>query len=128
MAKRKKAPKGYRSPGSKSKGPRMPGMGGGDMMAQLQALQEEMAKQQAALAEETVEVSVGGGMVKVVATGQQEIVSISIQPEVVDPDDVEMLEDLVLSAVNEALDQSRKLAEERMGGLTAGLGLPPGLL
>ncbi len=128
MAKRKKAPKGYRSPGSKPKGPRMPGMGGGDMMAQLQALQEEMAKQQAALAEETVEVSVGGGMVKVVATGQQEIVSISIQPEVVDPDDVEMLEDLVLSAVNEALDQSRKLAEERMGGLTAGLGLPPGLL
>ncbi|HHB90842.1 MAG TPA: YbaB/EbfC family nucleoid-associated protein [Anaerolineae bacterium] len=106
----------------------MPGpAGGGDMMAQLQALQEEMARQQAALAEETVEVSVGGGMVKVVATGQQDIVSISIQPEVVDPDDVEMLEDLVLSAVNEALEQSRKLAEERMGSLTAGLGLPPGL-
>ncbi len=125
MAKRKKAPKGYRSPGSRPKGPRMPG---GDMMAQLQALQEEMAKQQAALAEETVEVSVGGGMVKVVATGQQDIVSIAIQPEVVDPDDVEMLEDLVLSAVNEAIEQSRKLAEERMGGLTAGLGLPPGLL
>ncbi len=104
------------------------GAGGSDMMAQLQALQEEMAKQQAALAEETVEVSVGGGMVKVVATGQQDIVSISIQPEVVDPDDVEMLEDLVLSAVNEAIEQSRKLAEERMGGLTAGLGLPPGLL
>ena len=129
MAKRKKAPKGYRSPGSRPKGPRAPGgMGGGDMMAQLQALQEEMAKAQAALAEETVEVSVGGGVVKVVATGQQDIVSISIQPEVVDPDDVEMLEDLVLSAVNEALEQSRKLAEERMGGLTSGLGLPPGLL
>jgi len=127
MAKRKKAPKGYRSPGSRPKGPRMPGAGG-DMMAQLQALQEEMAKQQAALAEETVEVSVGGGVVKVVATGQQDIISIAIQPEVVDPDDVEMLEDLVLSAVNEALEQSRKLAEERMGGLTAGLGLPPGLL
>jgi len=128
MAKRKKAPKGYRSPGSRPKGPRMPGAGGGDMMAQLQALQEEMARQQAALAEETVEASVGGGMVKVVATGQQDIVSITIQPEVVDPDDVEMLEDLVLSAVNEALEQARKLAEERMGGLTAGLGLPPGLL
>ncbi len=128
MPKRRKAPKGYRSPGSRPKGPRMPGpAGGGDMMAQLQALQEEMARQQAALAEETVEVSVGGGMVKVVATGQQDIVSISIQPEVVDPDDVEMLEDLVLSAVNEALEQSRKLAEERMGSLTAGLGLPPGL-
>jgi DNA-binding YbaB/EbfC family protein len=98
------------------------------MMAQIQALQDEMAKQQAALAQETVEASVGGGMVKVVATGQQDIVSIAIQPEVVDPDDVEMLEDLILSAVTEALDLSRKLAEERMGGLTAGLGLPPGLI
>jgi DNA-binding YbaB/EbfC family protein len=128
MAKKKKAPKGYRSPGSRPKGPRAPGGGGGDMMAQMQALQEEMAKQQAALAEETVEASVGGGVVKVVATGQQDIVSISIQPEVVDPEDVEMLEDLILSAVTEALDLSRKLAEERMGGLTSGLGLPPGLI
>jgi len=131
MAKRKKAPKGYRSPGSKPKGPRVPrggAGGGGDMLAQFQLLQEQMAQAQAALAEETVEVSVGGGMVKVVATGQQDIVSINIQPEVVDPDDVEMLEDLILSAVNEAIEQSRKLAEERMGGLTAGLGLPPGLL
>ena len=127
MAKKKKAPKGYRSPGSRPKGPRG-GAGGGDMMAQMQALQEEMAKQQAALAEETVEASVGGGVVKVVATGQQDIVSISIQPEVVDPEDVEMLEDLILSAVSEALELSRKLAEERMGGLTSGLGLPPGLL
>ena len=97
-----------------------------NMLAQLQALQEEMAKQQALLAEETVEVSAGGGMVTVVATGQQEIVSISIQPEVVDPEDVEMLEDMVLSAVNQALERSRQLAEERLGGLTAGL--PPGLL
>ena len=129
MAKRKKAPKGYRSPGSRPKGSRVRGGGaGGDMMAQIQALQDEMAKQQAALAEETVEASVGGGVVKVVATGQQEIVSISIQPEVVDPDDVEMLEDLILSAVTEALELSRKLAEERMGGLTAGLDLPPGLI
>ena len=129
MAKKKKAPKGYRSPGSRPKGPRAPGGGGGgDMMAQFQALQEEMAKQQAALAEETVEAGVGGGVVKVVATGQQDIVSISIQPEVVDPDDVEMLEDLILSAVTEALELSRKLAEERMGGLTSGLGLPPGLI
>ena len=124
MAKKKKAPKGYRSPGSRPKGPR----GGGDMMAQMQALQEEMAKQQAALADETVEASVGGGMVKVVANGQQDILSISIQPEVVDPEDVEMLEDLILSAISEALELSRKLAEERMGGLTSGLGLPPGLI
>ena len=126
MAKRKKAPRGYRSPGSRPKGPRAPG--GGDMMAQMQALQEQMAQTQAALAEETVEASVGGGMVKVIANGQQEITSISIQPEVVDPDDVEMLEDLILSAVAEALTLSRKLSEERMGGLTAGLNLPPGLL
>ncbi len=126
MAKRKKAPKGYRSPGSRPKTPKAGGPGGMNMLAQLQALQEEMAKQQALLAEETVEVSAGGGMVTVVATGQQEIVSISIQPEVVDPEDVEMLEDMVLSAVNQALERSRQLAEERLGGLTAGL--PPGLL
>ena len=129
MAKKRKAPKGYRSPGSRPKGPRTPGGGaGGDMMAQLQAMQEQMAQTQAALADETVEASVGGGVVKVVATGQQAITSISIQPEVVDPDDVEMLEDLILSAVNEALDMSRKLSEERLGGLTAGLDLPPGLI
>ncbi len=129
MAKKKKAPKGYRSPGSRPKGPRTPkGGAGGDMMAQMQALQEQMAQAQDALADETVEASVGGGMVKVVANGQQDILSIAIQPEVVDPDDVEMLEDLILSAVSEALELSRKLAEERMGGLTSGLGLPPGLL
>ncbi len=128
MAKRKKAPKGYRSPGSRPKGPRGGAGGGGDMMAQMQALQEQMAQTQAALAEETVEASVGGGVVRVVANGQQDILSISIQPEVVDPEDVEMLEDLILSAVSEALELSRKLAEERMGGLTSGLGLPPGLL
>jgi len=128
MAKKRKAPKSYRSPGSRS--PRAPrgGAGGNDMMAQLQAVQEQMAQTQAALADETVEASVGGGMVKVVASGQQDILSISIQPEVVDPDDVEMLEDLILSAVTEALERSRKLSEERMGGLTAGLDLPPGLL
>ena len=130
MAKKRKAPKGYRSPGSRPKSPRGPRTGGagGDMMAQLQAMQEQMAQTQAALAEETVEASVGGGVVKVVASGQQEILSISIEPDVVDPDDVEMLQDLVLAAVNEALDMSRKLSEARLGGLTAGLDLPPGLI
>lgn len=127
MAKKRKAPKGYRSPGTKPKAPRG-GAGGGDMMAQLQAMQEQMAQTQAALAEETVEASVGGGVVKVTANGQQDILSISIQPEVVDPEDVEMLEDLIMSAVNEALEQARKLSEDRMGGLTAGLDLPPGLI
>ena len=125
MPKRKKAKRTYRSPGSR---PASGGMGGGDMMAQLQQMQEQMMAAQEALADETVEVSVGGGVVTVVATGQQEIRSITIEPDVVDPDDVEMLQDLVLAAVNEALDQSRRLSSEAMGGLTEGLDLPPGLL
>lgn len=127
MAKKKHAPPGYRQPGSR--GPSAgPGFGGGgNMMTQIQQMQQQMMSAQEALADEMVEVSVGGGVVTVVATGQQEIRSISIKPEVVDPEEVEMLQDLVLSAVNEALDQSRKLASERMGGLTQGLNLPPGL-
>jgi len=108
----------------------MPGMGGGGMgnlMSQMQKLQEEMEKTQEELGDEEVTVTAGGGMVTVVATGAQEIRSIKIKPEVVDPDDVEMLEDLVLAAVTEALQKSQELAEERMGDLTGGLGLPPGL-
>ena len=98
------------------------------MMSQLQKLQEQMAVAQDSLAELTVEASVGGGVVTVVATGQQDIVSVTLRPEVVDPDDVEMLQDLIVAAVNQALEQSRQLANERMSGLTSGLGLPPGLL
>lgn len=127
MAKKRKARRGYRSPGSRSGGSGG-AMGGGDMMAQMQQMQEQMAVTQEQLAAETIEVGVGGGVVTVVANGNQEIQAITIDPDVVDPDDVEMLQDLVLAAVNEALDQSRKLASERMGGLTAGLDLPPGLL
>jgi len=106
------------------------GMGGNNpnqLMSQMQKLQEEMEKTQAGLEEEEVTVSVGGGVVTVVATGGQEIRSITIKPEAVDPDDVEMLQDMVLSAVNEALQKGKALAEERMGALTGGLGLPPGL-
>lgn len=98
------------------------------MLAQIQQLQQEMEAAQASLADETVEVSVGGGVVSVVASGQQEIRAITIKPEVVDPDDVEMLQDLILSAVNEALKQAQQLASQRMGGLTQGLNLPPGLI
>ncbi len=127
MAKKRKARRGYRSPGSRSGGGGG-SMGGGDMMAQMQQMQAQMALTQEQLAEETIEVGVGGGVVTVVANGNQEVQSITIDPDVVDPDDVEMLQDLVLAAVNEALDQSRNLASERMGGLTAGLDLPPGLL
>ena len=97
------------------------------MMAQMQKLQEEMEKTQAALDEEEVTASVGGGIVTVVATASQEIRSITIQPEAVDPDDVDMLQDLVVAAVNEALQQGKALSEERMGALTGGLNLPPGL-
>ncbi|NJN84412.1 MAG: YbaB/EbfC family nucleoid-associated protein [Caldilineaceae bacterium] len=108
--------------------PSAPGGGGmGNLMSQMQKLQAEMESTQEELADEEVTVSVGGGMVTVVATGRQEIKSIKIQPEAVDPDDVEMLEDLVLAAVTEALQKSQELADERLGGLTSGMGLPPGL-
>lgn len=137
MAKKKKTGRGLakgRSGGGAfqpMKGGGMPGGGGGgdmnQMMAQMEKLQEEMAKTQEGLGDVEVTGSAGGGMVTVVATGSQEIKSISIDPDVVDPDDVEMLEDLVLAAVTEALQKSNDLAEEKMGGLTSGLGLPPGL-
>ena len=108
-----------------------PGMGGGggmgNLMGQVQKLQEEMAKAQAELETEEVSVTVGGGMVTVVATGDKKIKSITIKREVVDPDDIEMLQDLVLAAVNDVMGKIEELTEERMGGLTGGLGLPPGL-
>jgi DNA-binding YbaB/EbfC family protein len=95
-----------------------------DMMRQVQKLQEEMLKTQEALSEETITATAGGGAVTVVMTGQQRVQSISIAPEVVDPDDVEMLEDLVTAAVNEALQRSQDLAAERMSALTGGLRIP----
>lgn len=104
-----------------------PGGGGGGMSGQLQKLQEEFAKTQERLGDETVEVTVGGGMVKAVMTGNQKLVSITIAPDAVDPDDVEMLQDMVLAAVNEAIERSQGLAAEKMSGLTGGLNLP-GLL
>jgi hypothetical protein len=98
-----------------------------DMMRQLQQVQKQMAEAQEALAEESVEYSAGGGMVQVVADGHQNIKSVTIDPQVIDPEDVSMLEDLIMVAVNGALEQSNKLAAERMGSLAGGLGLPPGL-
>ncbi len=98
--------------------------GGGDMMAQLQKLQEEMLQAQEALGEETVEVSVGGGAVVVVMTGHQRLQSVKIDPAVVNSEDVEMLQDLILAAVNEAIEKSQNLAADRLGALTSGLGLP----
>jgi DNA-binding YbaB/EbfC family protein len=96
------------------------------MMQQVQKMQNRMAKVQADLENEQVEASAGGGAVKAVVTGQQRLVSITVDPE--GAADVEMLQDLVVAAVNEALDQSRELAANRMQEVTAGLGLPPGLI
>ena len=109
----------------------MPGMGGGGnmggLMAQVQKLQEEMGKTQEALGQEELTVSAGGGAVTIVITGHREFKSITIKPEVIDPNDVEMLQDLLLAAVNDAVEAAKNLEEERMGALTGGMGLPPGL-
>ena len=109
----------------------MKGMGGMDMnkmLQQVQQMQEQMARAQEELATETVEASAGGGMVTVKATGALEITEIKIAPEAIDPDDPDMLADMVLAAVNEALRAAQALAESRMsgmmGGLGGGLGLP----
>jgi DNA-binding YbaB/EbfC family protein len=95
-----------------------------NMMKQAQQLQSKMLKLQEELAEKTVESSSGGGMVKVVANGRQQIVSIQIEEEVVDPDDVEMLQDLVLAAVNDALTKGQEMVSAEMGKLTGGLNIP----
>ena len=91
------------------------------MMAQVQKMQADMVAAQEALADETVEASAGGGMVTAIVSGTGDLKKISISPEVVDPDDVEMLEDLVVAAVVEATRLAQELAQERMGGLTGGL-------
>ncbi len=100
------------------------GGGGGGMAGQLQKLQEEFAKTQERLGDETVEVTAGGGMVKAVMTGNQKLLSVTIAPEAVDPDDIEMLQDMIVAVVNEALERSQGLAAEKMSGLTGGLNLP----
>ncbi len=94
------------------------------MMKQAQKLQRQMLEAQEALAEERVEGSAGGGMVKVVADGQQNVLEVVIDPQAVDPEDVEMLQDLVLAAVSDALRRSRELAEERLGAFTKGMKIP----
>jgi nucleoid-associated protein EbfC len=92
------------------------------MMKQVQQMQAEMAKAQEELANETVEASVGGGMVTVKANGAGEIVEIKISPDAIDPDDAEALEDLVLAGVNEALRNAQDLMQSRLGGALGGLG------
>lgn len=99
------------------------------MMKQVQKMQAEMMRVQEELAEKTVEATAGGGMVTVVANGHQEVVSVNIDPEAVDPEDVEMLQDLVLAAVNEALRAAKDMAADEMAKVTGGLNIPgmPGL-
>ncbi len=98
--------------------------GMGNMMKQAQKLQSQMLKLQEELAQKTVESSAGGGMVTVVANGRQQIVSIKIESEVVDPEDVDMLQDLVLAAVNDALSKAQEMVTSEMGKLTGGLNIP----
>jgi hypothetical protein len=94
------------------------------MMKQAQQLQKKMMKTQAELAKKTVEASAGGGMVKVVANGGQKIESIVLEKEVVDPEDIEMLQDLVLAAVNDALTKAQEMISSEMGKLTGGFNIP----
>ena len=97
------------------------------MMKQAQQMQEQMLAAQEELAEKTVEATAGGGKVTVVATGAGDVVSIKIAKEIVDPEDVEFLEDLVLTAVKKAIEDGKAMAQAEMGKLTGGMGLPPGM-
>jgi hypothetical protein len=97
------------------------------MMQQAQKMQEQLAETQAELAGKTVTATAGGGKVTVVANGAGDVISIKISKEVVDPEDVEMLEDLVLTGVKKAIEEGKALAQNEMGRLTAGMGLPPGM-
>lgn len=101
-----------------------------NLMKQAQQFQTKMAKLQEELGEKTIEATAGGGMVTAVANGRQEILSVQIDPEVVDPEDVDMLQDLILAAVNDALSRAKNMVNEEMGKLTQGMGLPniPGLM
>jgi len=96
------------------------------MLKQMQQVQTRMAKVQAELEREQVEASAGGGAVNAVVNGQQRVISLTIDPDVTG--DIDMLQDLVVAAMNEALDRSRELAATRMQAVAAGLGLPPGLM
>jgi len=93
-----------------------------NMLSQMQAMQQQMVEAQEALANETVTVTAGGGAITIVISGHQRVQSIAIDPEVVDPEDVEMLQDMLVAAVNAAIEQSQALSAERMEGITGGMG------
>ena len=104
---------------------KFPGMGNmGGMMKQMQKVQKEMEKMQKQLEETEVEASAGGGAITAKANGKKELISITIDESVVDPEDIEMLQDLVLAAVNEVLRNADELAAEQMGKVTGGMNIP----
>ena len=98
--------------------------GMGNLLKQAQQMQQKMARLQEELGQRTVEASVGGGMVSVTVNGKNEVLSLKIEPQVVDPDDIEMLEDLVLAGVNEALRKSQEMVSEEMSTLPGGMKIP----
>ena len=99
-------------------------MGMGNLQRMAQQMQQEMLRIQGELETLTVDGSAGGGVVKAVVTGKQELVSVTIEPAAVDPDDVDMLQDLIVAAINDALGNSRRIAEEKMAAVTGGLKIP----
>ncbi len=100
------------------------GMNPNDMMRQLQRLQEEMGRVQAETEKEELKVSAGGGAIEITITGGLEVKAIKLDPELLNPDDVEMVQDLILSAVNDAIKKAQALMAERMSAFTGGLGIP----
>ncbi len=104
----------------KPKKKKMPGAGG--LMAQMQQMQEQMATAQTALEDEIVTVTAGGGAISIVITGHQRVQSITVDPDLLTPEDAEMLQDMLVAGVNSAIEQSQALAAERMEGITGGLG------
>lgn len=100
------------------------GMNMAQMMKQARKMQEQLAAAQENLKDLTVDASAGGGMVKVTATGDMKIQSVKIDPDALDPEDAEMLEDMVLAAVNEALRSASEVANQQMGAITGGMGMP----
>ena len=112
------------------KKPKKQGMSGGNMkqqMAQVQAMQRQMEEMQAEINEKEITATSGGGAVSVTITGDKQIKAIVLEREIVDPDDIEMLQDLIMTATNEAIRQAEELSNSEMSKLTSGLGLPPGL-
>ena len=129
MAKRRgRSVNPFDSKKSLSKGGSRSGGGSKQMLQQLQGLQQEMLEAQEEIAEKTFTATVGGGIVEAVVTGDRKVKNLVIDPEVVDPDDVEMLQDLVIAAINKAMDQIDEAAADRMADLTGGLGAIQDLL